>query len=194
MAGSKPAADDPDGEIGPDGWLRDARRVPSPNCDARPSGATPDLIVVHAISLPPCEFGGNAIEQLFTNRLDPQDHPYYRQIHALRVSAHLLVRRDGAVTQFVSCDQRAWHAGISSWRGQDRCNDFSVGIELEGCDELPFDSAQYVALAQLVTAIRRRYSITAIVGHSEIAPGRKTDPGPCFDWQRLHASLCDWSG
>ncbi len=175
--------------LGGDGWLRGVRRVPSPNCDARPAVAAVDLVVVHAISLPPCEFGGDAIERLFTNRLDPQAHPYYRQVHALRVSSHFLVCRDGALTQFVSCEQRAWHAGASAWRGRDRCNDFSVGIELEGCDESPFEAAQYGALAGLVAAIERRHAIAAIVGHSDVSPGRKTDPGPHFDWLRLHALL-----
>ncbi|MBI3140273.1 MAG: 1,6-anhydro-N-acetylmuramyl-L-alanine amidase AmpD [Rhodocyclales bacterium] len=172
-----------------DSWLPGARRVPSPNCDERPEGAQVGLIVVHAISLPPGEFGGDAIERLFTNRLDPGAHPYYREIHLLRVSAHFLIRRDGEPVQFVPCRLRAWHAGASSWRGRECCNDFSVGIELEGCDDQPFEPAQYQALARLVGALRRAYPIEDIVGHADIAPGRKTDPGPCFDWARLRTLL-----
>lgn len=148
-----------------------------------------DLIVIHAISLPPGEFGGDAIERLFTNTLDPALHPYYRQIYGLRVSAHFLIRRDGATVQFVSCERRAWHAGVSRWRERERCNDFSVGIELEGCDTLPFEAAQYERLATLIVAVEQRYPISHIVGHADIAPGRKTDPGPHFDWPRLRADL-----
>lgn len=148
-----------------------------------------DLIVVHAISLPPGEFGGDAIERLFTNTLDPALHPYYRQIDGLQVSAHFLIRRDGAVVQFVSCERRAWHAGASRWRARESCNDFSIGIELEGCDTLPFEAAQYEGLATLIVAVERRYPIAHIVGHADIAPGRKTDPGPHFDWPRLRADL-----
>ena len=166
-------------------WLRGARRVPSPNCDERPPDAAVQLAVVHAISLPPNEFGGPGIVRLFTNCLDPAAHPYFREIHGLRVSAHFLVRRDGELIQFVPCSRRAWHAGASSWRGRDNCNDFSIGIELEGCDQLPFEDAQYVTLNRLLAELRRRYPIAAVVGHSDIAPGRKTDPGPCFDWRRL---------
>lgn len=171
------------------GWLPDARRTPSPNCDPRPPGVQVSLLVVHAISLPPDEFGGPGIEQLFTNRLDPLAHPYFRQIHALRVSAHFLIRRDGELLQFVACQERAWHAGVSVWQGRERCNDFSIGVELEGCDRLPFAEAQYPVLAALVSALRSRYPIRDIVGHADIAPGRKTDPGPHFDWARLHAAL-----
>ncbi len=167
------------------GWLQAARRIESPNQDERPAGELVRLIVIHAISLPPNEFGGPGIIELFTNRLEPQAHPYYREIHALRVSAHFLIRRDGELIQFVSCARRAWHAGVSSWQGRERCNDFSIGIELEGCDELPFADAQYPALDALLAELRRRYPVEAIVGHSDIAPGRKTDPGPCFDWSRL---------
>lgn len=167
------------------GWLPLARRLPSPNCDARPAGAAIELLVIHAISLPPDEFGGPGIIDLFTNRLDPAEHPYYRSICDLRVSAHFLIRRAGELIQFVSCDQRAWHAGASSWRGRSACNDFSVGIELEGCDTTPFSSMQYQTLATLVNELRARFPIADIVGHSDIAPGRKTDPGPHFDWKRL---------
>lgn len=168
-----------------DGWLSGARRVPAPNCDERPAATSVSLIVIHAISLPPGQFGGSGIEQFFTNSLDPEEHSYYREILPLRVSAHFLVRRDGEVLQFVPCSLRAWHAGASTWRGRERCNDFSVGIELEGCDEQPFEVEQYHVLARLIAALRRSYPIEGIVGHSDIAPGRKTDPGPHFEWQRV---------
>lgn len=174
-----------------EGWLRGSRRVSSPNCDTRPAGQQLRLVVVHAISLPPGEFSGDGIERLFSNTLDPEAHPYYREIKSLRVSAHFLVRRSGEVVQFVPCGLRAWHAGASEWRGAECCNDFSIGIELEGCDELPFEPPQYAALAQLIRILRQRYPIEDVVGHSDIAPGRKTDPGPKFDWpllQRLLAS------
>lgn len=173
------------GRFSADGWLSGARIVQSPNFDQRPAGEAISLVVIHAISLPPGEFGGDAIEQFFTNALDAGGHPYYREIQALRVSAHFLIRRDGRLIQFVSTDQRAWHAGVSSWRGRDRCNDFSVGIELEGCDDRPFTRIQYVRLNRLIRALRRAYPIREIAGHSDVAPGRKTDPGPCFDWTRL---------
>jgi AmpD protein len=187
---------------GEGGWTLDssgvlpaARQVPSPNFDERPPGATIDLLVVHNISLPPGEFGGAGIEQLFTNRLDPRAHPYFREIHGLRVSSHFLVRRDGELVQFVACGKRAWHAGQSQWRGRSRCNDFSVGVELEGCDDRPFEDAQYRRLADVAAALRRAYPILECVGHSDIAtpPGRKSDPGPHFDWARLRALLGDAS-
>ncbi len=168
------------------GWLSDARRVPSPNFDERPGDESIRLIVIHAISLPPGGFGGRQIIQLFTNCLDPEAHPYFREIRDLRVSAHFLVRRDGELIQFVPCSGRAWHAGISSWMGQENCNNFSLGIELEGCDDLPFEDAQYLVLNRLLAELCRRFSIEAVVGHNDIAPGRKTDPGPCFDWRRVH--------
>jgi N-acetyl-anhydromuramoyl-L-alanine amidase len=167
------------------GCLGGVRFVPSPNCDARPSEEKISLLVIHAISLPPGEFGGNGIEALFTNTLDPEAHPYYGEIDGLEVSAHFLIRRDGELIQFVSCEQRAWHAGFSSWRGRERCNDFSIGVELEGCDEQGFETRQYDVLNQLVVALKQRYPIASIIGHSEISPGRKTDPGPCFDWSRV---------
>ena len=167
------------------GWLNDVRHVPSPNCDARPVGQDVSLIVIHAISLPPCQFGSDAIERLFTNTLDPNAHPYFSQIHALHVSAHFLIRRDGEILQFVSCDQRAWHAGVSCWQGRTRCNDFSIGIELEGCDDLPFQDIQYSRLVELINRIGRCYPVAALAGHADISPGRKTDPGPCFEWERL---------
>ena len=168
-----------------DGWLVGAQRIDSPNFDDRPEGEAVSLIVVHAISLPPAQFGSDDISRLFTNTLDPQAHPYFQAISAVRVSAHFLIRRDGALLQFVSCRQRAWHAGVSCWNGRSRCNDFSIGVELEGCDELPFDDAQYLQLVVLIESLRTLYPVAAVVGHADIAPGRKTDPGPCFDWQRL---------
>lgn len=176
-------------DIDADGWLDGVRRVASPNCDERPAGQSVRLVVVHAISLPPGQFGGNGIERLFTNALDPDEHPYYREIQFLRVSAHFLIRRDGSVVQFVPCHLRAWHAGASTWRGMERCNDFSIGIELEGCDEQPFDPPQYAALARLIDILRRRYPIEDIAGHADISPGRKVDPGPHFDWAHLNRLL-----
>jgi len=170
------------------GWLPAARRVPSPNCDERPADAKVRLVVIHAISLPPDEFGGPGIIQLFTNCLDPEAHPYFREIHGLRVSAHFLVRRDGELIQFVPCSRRAWHAGVSNWLGRENCNDFSIGIELEGCDHSPFEGVQYRTLNRLLAQLRRHYSLEAVVGHSDIAPGRKTDPGPCFDWSRVRGA------
>ena len=183
--------------IAPDGLIEvsegaDAPRVrfvASPNHDERPPGAGIELLVIHAISLPPGEFGGSGVEELFLNRLDPAEHPYYASIAGLRVSAHFFVRRDGSLTQFVRCEKRAWHAGESTWRGRRRCNDFSIGIELEGTDEVPFDSAQYETLATLTLALRRAYPITAMAGHSDIAPGRKSDPGPHFDWAHYRALI-----
>ncbi len=163
-----------------------ALQAASPNRDARPAGAGITLIVVHGISLPPGEFGGDGIVELFTNRLDPGAHPYYATIAGLAVSAHFLIRRDGALVQFVACLERAWHAGASEWKGRQRCNDTSIGIELEGTDAIPYTAAQYAMLARLVKALRRRYPIADVVGHSDIAPGRKTDPGPAFDWLRFH--------
>jgi AmpD protein len=173
-------------DVGDDaGWLPGVRRIPSPNCDERPAGEVVRLVVIHAISLPPGEFGGPGIVDLFTNGLDPAAHPYYSEIQALRVSSHFLVRRDGDLIQFVSCSRRAWHAGVSDWLGRTGCNDFSIGIELEGCDQLAFEDAQYLTLNRLLAELRRRYPIEAMAGHSDIAPGRKTDPGPRFDWHRV---------
>jgi AmpD protein len=177
------------GEIDADGWLSGARRIESPNMDARPEGAVVRLVVVHNISLPPDEFGGPGVIELFTNQLDPAAHPYYAQIAGLRVSAHFFIRRDGELIQFVSTRMRAWHAGTSQWEGCERCNDFSIGIELEGTDSLPFTDVQYARLAELVDSLRRQLPLEAATGHSDIAPGRKTDPGPCFDWARLAAAL-----
>ncbi len=166
------------------GILAKARFIGSPNCDDRPEGAIIDLLVIHNISLPPGEFGGPGVAALFTNSLNPADHPYYQTIQDLKVSSHFYVRRDGELVQFVSCLKRAWHAGLSNWRGRERCNDFSIGIELEGSDDLPFTDDQYSALARLIPALFASYPIRAVVGHSDISPGRKTDPGPCFDWPR----------
>ena len=173
----------------PNSWLPGVRVVASPNCDLRPPGVAVELIVVHAISLPPNRFGGPAIEALFANRLDQAAHPYFAEVAHLKVSAHFLIRRDGELVQFVACDRRAWHAGLSSWRGRECCNDFSIGIELEGCDTRRFMPEQYRVLAALADRICSRYPIADIVGHSDIAPGRKTDPGRNFDWLRLHRLL-----
>ncbi|HUH93784.1 MAG TPA: 1,6-anhydro-N-acetylmuramyl-L-alanine amidase AmpD [Casimicrobiaceae bacterium] len=166
------------------GIVRAAAQIASPNCDDRPAGAAITLLVVHSISLPPGEFGGTGIVELFTNRLDPEAHPYYATVSALKVSAHFLIRRDGALIQFVPCGRRAWHAGVSSWRGREGCNDFSIGVELEGADDVPYDLRQYATLGRLTRALLRRYPIADLAGHSDIAPGRKTDPGPAFDWTR----------
>ncbi len=167
------------------GVLAGARFLPSPNCDERPAGTLPSLVVIHNISLPPGQFSGDGVLDLFLNRLDCDSHPYYEGLRGLRVSAHFFIRREGALIQFVPCDLRAWHAGQSSWRGRERCNDFSIGIELEGSDHEPFADAQYDRVLRLLAALRRRYPIEDVVGHSEIAPGRKTDPGPFFDWRRI---------
>jgi len=159
--------------------------IASPNCDERPPGAKVEVVVIHNISLPPGEFGGPHIEDLFSNRLHPGAHPYFAGIAHLKVSAHFLVRRDGQVIQFVDTDRRAWHAGVSRWNGRERVNDFSIGIELEGTDDRPFEDAQYAALNALLARLRERYGALPLTGHSDIAPGRKTDPGPCFDWSRV---------
>lgn len=174
------------------GLVAQARFVPSPNCDARPPGQRPEALIIHAISLPPGQFGGPGVEQLFCNTLDAAAHPYYAGICRLRVSAHLFVRRDGSLIQFVPLHLRAWHAGESSCEGRPRVNDFSIGVELEGCDEAPFEDAQYGALAVLTPALIDAYPAiapTRIYGHSDIAPGRKTDPGPHFDWPRYRQLL-----
>jgi AmpD protein len=165
-----------------DGWLEGARRAPSPNADARPEGTPVSLLVLHNISLPPGEFGGPDIEALFTNQLDCSRHPFYAQLRDSRVSAHLLIRRDGEAVQFVPFDQRAWHAGASRWKERERCNDFSIGIELEGIDSLPYTEEQYASLVRVTRLLHACFPIEDIVGHSEVAPERKTDPGPAFDW------------
>lgn len=174
------------------GLVRGARQVPSPHQDDRPDGAEPTLIIIHGISLPPGFFGGTAIDELFSGRLDTADHPYFLQLAGLKVSSHLLIRRQGEVVQYVPLHRRAWHAGESAWRGQRRCNDFSIGIELEGVDDLPYAPEQYRRLATVIRLLRRRLPSLAqaeIVGHSDVAPGRKTDPGPSFDWPRLRRML-----
>jgi len=168
-----------------DGWVPAARRVPSPNFDARPEGMPVDVVVLHNISLPPGQFGTGDIEAFFQNRLDVTRHPFFETIRDVRVSAHFLVTREGELVQFVGCTQRAWHAGQSDYRGRQRCNDFSIGIEIEGTDDQPFTLAQYDTVATLVNALRATYPIQGIAGHSDIAPGRKTDPGPHFDWDRF---------
>ncbi len=183
----------PDDWVMTSGWLKGARRVPSPNCNQRPGDMAPELIVLHNISLPPGEFGGGHIESLFTNTLDPDLHPYFASIAHLQVSAHFLLRRNGEIVQFVATDQRAWHAGESNWCERSNCNDFSIGIELEGTDTQPYTEAQYRRLQQLIRALRATYTSLEggdIVGHSDIAPGRKTDPGASFDWHYL-AELLD---
>lgn len=177
--------------LGRDGWLDGARRVPSPNVGPRPEGTAITLAVVHSISLPPGAYGGDAVERLFTNRLDWDAHPYYATLRGAQVSAHFFVRRDGEVVQFASCDARAWHAGASSWRGRENCNDYSIGIELEGLEGEVFERVQYRRLASLLRAIARRHPIDGVVGHEHVAPGRKRDPGPGFDWTRLY-TLLQW--
>jgi N-acetyl-anhydromuramoyl-L-alanine amidase len=167
------------------GWLDEANRVPSPNCDQRPDHEAPWLIVIHSISLPPGIFGGRAVEELFTNHLDWDAHPYYRGMRDLRVSAHFFIRRDGELIQFVPCSLRAWHAGPSQWQGREKCNDFSIGIEMEGTDDQPFTDTQYARLNEVIAALEAAYPIQTIAGHSDVAPGRKTDPGPCFEWHRI---------
>ena len=171
-----------------DGWLDRARRCPSPNFDAR-SGAAVDLVVVHSISLPPGEYGGDAVERLFTNRLDHGAHPYFEAIRGHVVSAHFLVRRDGGLLQFVSSVERAWHAGRSVWRGRENCNDFSIGIELEGLEGGEFEREQYDALAALIGTLALRHPLTSVAGHEHVAPGRKRDPGERFDWPALHRRM-----
>ena len=171
--------------VGADGFVSGTRIISSPNFDERPEGTRIDLLVIHNISLPPGEFGGAGVTALFTNSLNPADHPYYQTIQGLKVSSHFFIRRDGELIQFVSCLKRAWHAGLSAWRGRERCNDFSIGIELEGSDDVAFAAAQYATLQRLVATLVAANPIQAIVGHSGISPGRKTDPGPFFDWSRL---------
>lgn len=171
--------------INQNGFFESAQIIHSPNFDHRPDGEI-SLIVIHNISLPPSQYGGNGIIALFTNQLNPTDHPYYETIHTLKVSSHFLIRRDGTLIQFVSCLDRAWHAGTSCWCGRTQCNDFSIGIELEGSDFEAFEAIQYEKLNLLIHALRKSYPIKGITGHSDIAPGRKTDPGPFFDWRQLN--------
>ena len=178
--------------IDAEGWIETVRRIPSPNQDARPEGTEISLLVIHNISLPPGEYGGDWIADLFMNRLDANVHPYFADIATLRVSAHVLIRRDGERLQFVPFAARAWHAGQSCFEGAERCNDFSIGIELEGCDTEPYTDIQYAVLQDLTRALQRRYPRIRpdrIVGHCDIAPGRKTDPGEAFDWPRFRQGL-----
>jgi AmpD protein len=163
--------------------------VESPNCDERPAGTEITLVVLHSISLPPGEYGGDSIERLFTNRLDPTAHPYFQEIAHLKVSSHYLIRRDGEVVQFVPPQLRAWHAGVSSWRGRERCNDYSIGIELEGTEDDAFTEHQYNALRALLRDLQSRFPVRDVAAHSDVAPGRKTDPGTHFDWARVLAAL-----
>jgi AmpD protein len=188
MSASESAGED-GWSLNGDGWLSAARQVASPNCNDRPADTPVDLLVIHNISLPPRQYGGDGVEALFTNRLDPAGHPFYAEIAQLRVSAHFFIRRDGELVQFVPVHLRAWHAGVSRWGGREGCNDFSLGIELEGCDFEPFTERQYQRLAALTRFLRQHLPLTDIAGHSDIAPGRKTDPGPFFDWPRYRAML-----
>ena len=172
-----------------DGWWSSAQRLDSPNFGERPSQSQIDLLVIHSISLPPGVYGGHEIEALFTNQLDWDAHPYFAQIRDMQVSSHFVIRRDGGLMQFVSCEKRAWHAGVSHYRGRDNCNDDSIGIELEGLEGELFESAQYDTLSVLCTELVNHYSIAHIAGHEDIAPGRKSDPGAGFDWQLLREKL-----
>lgn len=175
------------------GWWSGARRRSSPNVGPRPPGTRVCLLLIHSISLPPGSYGGDAIERLFTNRLDWDAHPYFGEIRGATVSAHFLIRRDGALIQFVSCDERAWHAGVSAWRGRENVNDFSIGVELEGLEGNTFEVAQYATLVRLARHLRSRYPIEAVVGHEHVAPGRKRDPGAAFDWAVVAEALADLS-
>ncbi len=173
-------------------WLTEVTQTPSPNFDERPEPADISLLVIHCISLPPGEFGNHYIDQLFCNQLDPDEHPYFKEIHQLTVSSHLLIKRDGSCIQYVPFDKRAWHAGKSTYEGRERCNDFSIGIELEGTELIDYTDQQYIRLAAVIRVLLEAYpklSTQRITGHSDIAPGRKTDPGASFDWQRLLGSL-----
>lgn len=171
------------------GWCREMRQIPSPNCDARPREMAIDLLVIHNISLPPGEFAGDYIEALFTNQLDCDAHPFFAQLKELQVSTHFLIRRDGSATQFVSTHDRAWHAGVSTFGDREKCNDFSIGIELEGDDHTPFRDVQYTTLSALTQALMSTYPLSEVTGHENIAPGRKTDPGPHFHWSRYQLEL-----
>jgi len=179
------------GVFDPAGWLQRARRIPSPNCDVRPAGTSISLLVLHNICLPPYEFGGDGVIDLFCNRLDPRAHPFYAGLAGVEVSSHFFIRRDGELIQFVPCSLRAWHAGTSTWRDMQRCNDFSIGVELEGSDFVPFRDAQYRQLVGLTRELQGEYPIQDIAGHSDISSGRKTDPGPFFDWVRYRSQIAD---
>jgi N-acetyl-anhydromuramoyl-L-alanine amidase len=172
-----------------EGWWSGARHHPCPNHDPRPAGTRIQLVVVHAISLPPGQYSGDAVRKLFSNQLDHDSHPYFNGLRGLRVSAHFFIRRGGAALQFVSCEQRAWHAGVSVWRGQERCNDYSIGIELEGLDGQRFEADQYQTLARLLKVLATRYPLLDVAGHEHVAPGRKADPGAGFDWPQLRRLL-----
>ncbi len=174
------------------GWYAPARKIESPNQDMRPADAEIDLVIIHAISLPPGDYGGDGVAQLFTNQLDPKAHPYFAEITGLKVSSHFFIRRDGELIQFVPVTARAWHAGVSNWQGRERCNDFSVGIELEGDDDTSFEPAQYQTLQSLLEALAQAYPIRAVTSHAHVAPGRKTDPGPCFNWQPVRDACPTW--
>ncbi len=176
-------------KINATGYLQEAIQIPSPNYDERPADTLIRLLVIHNISLPPDDFSGNAIIELFTNQLNCNAHPYYQALRDLKVSSHFLIRRQGEIIQFVSCTKRAWHAGQSCWQGIDRCNDFSIGIELEGSDTIPFEAIQYEQLTALTKALFQAYPLEHIVGHSDIAPTRKTDPGPFFDWKHFRETI-----
>jgi AmpD protein len=176
-------------EIDQSGFLKGVRFIPSPNFDERPPEEPVNLLVIHNISLPPRQYSGDAVIDFFTNRLDINAHDYFRAIADLKVSSHFFIRRDGEIIQFVSCNLRAWHAGISRWKERERCNDFAIGIELEGSDFDPYEDIQYEKLAELTRAIKRAYPIEDVTGHHNIAPDRKTDPGPLFDWERYQAAI-----
>lgn len=170
------------------GYLSDVRFIVSPNCDERPLGCEVSLLVIHNISLPPGEFAGNGVIELFTNRINPEIC-HHQNLHEIKVSAHFFIRRNGEIIQFVPCGKRAWHAGVSCWQGKTCCNDFSIGVEIEGSDTVPFTASQYVALVTLTIELSKAYPIVDITGHSDIAPERKTDPGPYFDWKRYREAL-----
>ena len=176
-------------KLSDEGIIEGITYIPSPNFDERPDNAAIELLVIHNISLPPGEFGGHGVIELFTNQLDPTEHPYFETIKDLKVSSHFFIRRDGELIQFVPCSKRAWHAGVSKWEDRERCNDFSIGIELEGTDDTPFTDAQYRTLSELTLALKQYYAIKDIKGHSDIAQGRKTDPGPYFEWPRYLAAV-----
>ncbi|MFM7330244.1 MAG: 1,6-anhydro-N-acetylmuramyl-L-alanine amidase AmpD [Brachymonas sp.] len=171
------------------GWLAGVVQLRSPNCGLRPHGARIDTVIVHSISLPPGEYGGEQVPALFMNRLDWNAHPYFQEIRGLEVSSHFFIRRTGDIWQFVSCEERAWHAGVSSWAGRDNCNDYSIGIELEGLEGSAFDPVQYTQLAALLNRLRETYPIEQVLGHEHVAPGRKFDPGPGFDWLQLQKTV-----
>ncbi len=168
-----------------DGWYSECKQLPSPNFNSRPKNILEHIVVIHSISLPPGIYNNNYIEDFFLNQLDTNAHPYFLQIKDLKVSAHFLIKRNGGLIQFVSCNDRAWHAGDSSYQGTENCNDFSIGIELEGDDKTPYENNQYIKLIELLECLKKEYNVRDIVGHSDISPNRKTDPGPLFDWKKI---------